>query len=114
MLSIAEDLSRLCDGAKLTVSDHEFDKIHRSALSNKSVFRTNSGKQGSGTIVTSPEFTMNVQDVAEGVLRAANDTSPTLRFPAGSDSVAIAEKRAGLSEQAFLTMMRQSFGLPQQ
>jgi hypothetical protein len=112
MLSIAEDLRRLCDGAKLTVSDHEFDKIHRSALSNKSVFRTNSGKQGSGTIVTSPEFTMNVQDVAEGVLRAANDTSPS--FPAGSDSVAIAEKHAGLSEQAFLTMMRQSFGLPQQ
>ena len=61
-----------------------------------------------------PQFTTNLEDVAEAVFRAVNDTSLALRFPAGADSVAIAEKRAGLSEQAFLTMMRQSFGLPQQ
>jgi hypothetical protein len=45
---------------------------------------------------------------------AVNDTSLALRFPAGADSVAIAEKRAELSEKAFLAMMRQSFGAPQQ
>jgi short-subunit dehydrogenase/catechol 2,3-dioxygenase-like lactoylglutathione lyase family enzyme len=60
-----------------------------------------------------PEVTTTVQDVAEAVLRAVNDTSPTLRFPAGADSVAIARKRAELSEEAFLAMMRQSFGVPQ-
>ena len=32
-----------------------------------------------------PELTTTLQDVAEGVLRAVNDTSPTLRFPAGAD-----------------------------
>lgn len=61
-----------------------------------------------------PEVATNVEDVAEAVLRAANDTSPTLRFPAGADSVAIAGKRAELSEVAFLALMRQSFGAPQQ
>jgi NAD(P)-dependent dehydrogenase (short-subunit alcohol dehydrogenase family) len=30
------------------------------------------------------------RDVAEGVWRAANDTSPKLRFPAGADAVALA------------------------
>jgi NAD(P)-dependent dehydrogenase (short-subunit alcohol dehydrogenase family) len=60
-----------------------------------------------------PEVPTNVQDVAEGVLRAVNDTSSTLRFPAGADSVAIAQKRAEVSEEAFLAMMRQSFGVPQ-
>jgi NAD(P)-dependent dehydrogenase (short-subunit alcohol dehydrogenase family) len=61
-----------------------------------------------------PEVATNVEDVAEAVLRAVNDTSPTLRFPAGADSVASAEKRAELSEEAFLASMRQSFGVPQQ
>jgi NAD(P)-dependent dehydrogenase (short-subunit alcohol dehydrogenase family) len=61
-----------------------------------------------------PKATTNNQDVAEAVLRAVNDTSPTLRFPAGADAVAIAGKRAELSEEAFLAMMRQTFQLPQQ
>ena len=61
-----------------------------------------------------PEVTTNVEDVAEGVLRAVNDTGPTLRYPAGADSVAIAQKRAELSEEAFLAMMRQLFGAPRQ
>jgi short-subunit dehydrogenase len=60
-----------------------------------------------------PEVSTNVEDAAEGVLRAVNDTGPTLRFPAGADSIATAEKHAELSEEAFLAMMRQSFGVPQ-
>jgi NAD(P)-dependent dehydrogenase (short-subunit alcohol dehydrogenase family) len=61
-----------------------------------------------------PKVSTNNQDVAEAVLRAVNDTSPTLRFPAGADAVVIAGKRAQLSEEAFLAMMRQAFELPQQ
>ena len=61
-----------------------------------------------------PKATTNNQDVAGAVFRAVNDTSPTLRFPAGADAVAIAGRRAELSEEAFLAMMRQAFGVPQQ
>ena len=39
---------------------------------------------GQSTAVTSE------QDVAEAVWRAANDTTPTLRYPAGADAVALA------------------------
>ncbi|MGE0865606.1 MAG: SDR family oxidoreductase [Vicinamibacterales bacterium] len=41
---------------------------------------------GQVTVVTTPE------DVAEVVWRAANDTSDRLRFPAGADAVALAER----------------------
>jgi NAD(P)-dependent dehydrogenase (short-subunit alcohol dehydrogenase family) len=61
-----------------------------------------------------PELATNLEDVAEAVLRAANDTGLTLRFPAGADSVANAKKRAELSEEAFLAIARQAFGVPQQ
>jgi NAD(P)-dependent dehydrogenase (short-subunit alcohol dehydrogenase family) len=61
-----------------------------------------------------PQVATNVEDVAEAVFRAVNDTIPTLRFPAGADSAASAEKRAELSEEAFLAMSRQAFGVPQQ
>jgi NAD(P)-dependent dehydrogenase (short-subunit alcohol dehydrogenase family) len=61
-----------------------------------------------------PKDSTNNQDVAEAVFRAVNDTSPTLRFPAGADAVAIAGMRAELSEEAFLAMMRQAFAVPQQ
>jgi NAD(P)-dependent dehydrogenase (short-subunit alcohol dehydrogenase family) len=60
-----------------------------------------------------PELATNLEDVAEAVLQAANDTGPTLRFPAGADSVANASKRAELSEEAFLAMARQAFGVSQ-
>jgi short-subunit dehydrogenase len=61
-----------------------------------------------------PELATNLEDVAGAVLRAVNDTGPTLRFPAGADSVANAKKRAELSEEAFLALARQAFGVPQQ
>jgi NAD(P)-dependent dehydrogenase (short-subunit alcohol dehydrogenase family) len=61
-----------------------------------------------------PEVATELEDVAEAVLRAADDTGPTLRFPAGADSVANARKRAELSEEAFLALAHQAFGAPKQ
>jgi NAD(P)-dependent dehydrogenase (short-subunit alcohol dehydrogenase family) len=61
-----------------------------------------------------PEVATELEDVAEAVLRAADDTGPTLRFPAGADSVANARKRAELSEEAFLALAHQAFGVPKQ
>jgi short-subunit dehydrogenase len=55
-----------------------------------------------------PTDTTELEDVAEAVFRAVNDTGSTLQYPAGADSVAIARKRAELSEEAFLELMRQS------
>ena len=61
-----------------------------------------------------PELATNLEDVAGAVLRAADDTGPTLRFPAGADSVDSAKKRAELSEEAFLALAHQAFGVPKQ
>jgi len=41
-----------------------------------------------------PSLVTSEGDVAEGVWRAANDASGTLRFPAGADAVALAEAQA--------------------
>ena len=40
-----------------------------------------------------PKLVTVAQDVAEGVWRAANDTSAQMRFPAGPDAVAAAQQR---------------------
>ena len=61
-----------------------------------------------------PEVTTTLDDVANAVLRAANDTGATLRYPAGADSVASATMRAGLSEGDFLALIRQTYAVPQQ
>jgi hypothetical protein len=61
-----------------------------------------------------PEATTTLEDVANAVLRAANDSGATLRYPAGADSVASAKMRAGLSENDFLASKRQAFAMPQQ
>jgi NAD(P)-dependent dehydrogenase (short-subunit alcohol dehydrogenase family) len=58
-----------------------------------------------------PEACTSAEDVAEAVFRTVNDAGPTLRFPAGQDAVAIAQKRAELSEDAFLAMMRSAYGI---
>lgn len=47
--------------------------------------------------------TTSLQDVAEAVFRAVNDQGPTLQYPAGSDSIATAKRRAELSAEDFLT-----------
>jgi NAD(P)-dependent dehydrogenase (short-subunit alcohol dehydrogenase family) len=61
-----------------------------------------------------PEATTTLEDVANAVLRAANDSGATLRYPAGADSVASAKMRAGLSEDDFLASKRQAFAGSQQ
>lgn len=41
-----------------------------------------------------PSLVTSQRDVAEGVWRAANDETGTLRFPAGPDAVALAQAQA--------------------
>jgi hypothetical protein len=55
-----------------------------------------------------PEVTTAVEDVAGAVLRAANDNGPTLRYPAGADSVAGAKMRA----EAVWTAVSEGRALP--
>jgi short-subunit dehydrogenase len=61
-----------------------------------------------------PEATTSLGDVANAILRAANDSGATLRYPAGADSVASAKMRAGLSEDDFLASKCQAFAVLQQ
>ena len=49
-------------------------------------------------------------DVAEAVYAAATDDVDKLRYPAGADSVMLAELRDSLSEQAFIERMRAMTG----
>lgn len=49
-------------------------------------------------------------NVAEAVYAAATDDRDRLRYPAGADSVMLAELRQSLSEQAFMARMRSRFG----
>jgi hypothetical protein len=60
-----------------------------------------------------PEATTALEDVANAVLRAANDTGATLRYPAGADSVASAKMRARLSEDDFLASKCQTYAMSQ-
>ena len=61
-----------------------------------------------------PAATTTLEDVANAVLRAANDTGVILRYPAGADSVANAKMRAGLSEDDFLAVQRRAHEIPPQ
>ena len=45
-------------------------------------------------------------DVAEAVYAAATDDGDRLRYPAGADSVKLAELRRSLAEQPFMAHMR--------
>jgi NAD(P)-dependent dehydrogenase (short-subunit alcohol dehydrogenase family) len=49
-------------------------------------------------------------DVAEAVYAAATDDRTKLRYPAGADSVMLAELRQSLPEQEFMARMRTMFG----
>lgn len=59
-----------------------------------------------------PEATTTLEDVANAVFRAANDTGETLRYSAGADSAASAKLRAGLSGDDFLASQRQTYAEP--
>jgi NAD(P)-dependent dehydrogenase (short-subunit alcohol dehydrogenase family) len=60
--------------------------------------------QAYATAYTLPE------DVAEAVYAAATDDGDRLRYPAGADSVMLAELRQSLSEQAFMARIRTLIG----
>jgi NAD(P)-dependent dehydrogenase (short-subunit alcohol dehydrogenase family) len=60
-----------------------------------------------------PTDTTKLEDVAQAVFRAVNDTGSTLQNPAGADSIAIAGRRAELSDGAFLDLIRRSLAAPQ-
>jgi NAD(P)-dependent dehydrogenase (short-subunit alcohol dehydrogenase family) len=49
-------------------------------------------------------------DIAEAVYAAATDEAPKLRYPAGPDSVMMAEMRRTLPEQEFIARIRSLFG----
>ena len=57
-----------------------------------------------------PTSYTTAEDVAEAVYAAATDEGDRLRYPAGADSVMLAELRESLPEQAFLARMRTMFG----
>ena len=50
------------------------------------------------------------RDVAEAVYAAATDNGDRLRYPAGADSLMLAELRQSLSEQAFMARVRAMVG----
>jgi hypothetical protein len=53
---------------------------------------------------------MQAINVAEAVYAAATDGRDKLRYPAGADSVMLAELRKSLPEQTFIARMRTMFG----
>jgi NAD(P)-dependent dehydrogenase (short-subunit alcohol dehydrogenase family) len=57
-----------------------------------------------------PTSYTTAEDVAGAVYAAATDDGDRLRYPAGADSVMLAELRESLPEQAFLARMRTMFG----
>ena len=50
------------------------------------------------------------EDVAEAVYTAVNDDAPNLRYPAGADSVMLAEMRRSLPEVEFMALVRTMTG----
>jgi NAD(P)-dependent dehydrogenase (short-subunit alcohol dehydrogenase family) len=52
--------------------------------------------------------------IAEVIFEAATDASPRVRYVAGPDAIALLERRAAMTDEAYLNMMRGNFGLSQQ
>lgn len=61
-----------------------------------------------------PEEATTLEDVANAVFQAANDSGVTLRYPAGADAVAAATLRADLNEDDFLAAKRKAYAVPRQ
>jgi NAD(P)-dependent dehydrogenase (short-subunit alcohol dehydrogenase family) len=49
--------------------------------------------------------------IAEVIFEAATDDSPRVRYVAGPDAVALLERRASMTDQAYIKMTRDNFGL---
>lgn len=78
------------------------------ALNDEGTFPSAYQEQLAAVMKGIPTDTTKLEDVAEAVFRAVSERGSILRYPAGADSIAIAGKRVGLSEEAFLDLMRQS------
>lgn len=63
-----------------------------------------------GSMQNYPTAYTTADDVAEAVYRAATDGSQKLRYPAGADSVLLAELRRALSEEDFVARVQQMTG----
>jgi len=57
-----------------------------------------------------PTAYTSAEDVAESVYAAATDGLDQLRYPAGADSLMLAELRRSLPEQAFIARVRTMTG----
>lgn len=57
-----------------------------------------------------PALHTTAEDVAKAVYAAATDSAPKLRYPAGADSVMLADLRQTLSEQDFISQVRSMCG----
>jgi len=100
-------------------------KIVQPGLAPSTEFAANSGGRCDNTIPAAyadyagrylksmqeyPTAYTRAEDVAEAVYAAATDACDQLRYPAGADSVMLAELRRSLPEQAFLTRIRTMTG----
>ncbi len=100
-------------------------KIVQPGLSPMTSFATNSGGRCDNTIPAAssdyagrylksmqdyPTAYTRAEDVAEAVYAAATDGCDKLRYPAGADSVMLAELRQSLPEQTFRARMRSMCG----
>lgn len=63
-----------------------------------------------GSMQEYPMAYTTAEDVAEAVYAAATDDGDRLRYPAGADSVLLADLRRSLSEQAFIARIRAMVG----
>lgn len=96
-------------------------KIVQPGLSPTTSFAANSGHRASNMLPAAyadfagrymqsmqeyPTAYTQASDVAEAVYAAATDGTDKLRYPAGADSVMLAQLRQSLPEQAFLGRMR--------
>ena len=100
-------------------------KIVQPGLAPSTSFAANSGNRCDNTIPAAyadyarrhlksmqeyPTAYTSAEDVAEAVYAAATDGRDKLRYPAGADSVMLAELRQSLPEQEFVARMRSMFG----
>jgi NAD(P)-dependent dehydrogenase (short-subunit alcohol dehydrogenase family) len=49
--------------------------------------------------------------IAETIFEAATDNSPRIRYVAGPDAIALVERRKSMTDEAYLEMIRDNFGL---
>jgi NAD(P)-dependent dehydrogenase (short-subunit alcohol dehydrogenase family) len=53
----------------------------------------------------------NPEAIAEVIFEAATDNLPRVRYVAGPDAIALLERRASMTDEAYIKMTRDNFGL---